>query len=189
MGLSHLLILSDGSKFDNSKHLAKSSNKLTIQQKIFARKDKTSNNYQKQRLTVARIHEKVKNQRLDLHHQITHKLICENQATSFCIEDLSVKNMVKNRKLAKSISDVAWGQFITLLTYKASWYGKNILKANRFFASSKTCSHCSHKLDKLPLSVRNWTCPNCKTIHDRDTNASINIRSQALADMAGLAIV
>ena len=189
LGLSHLLILSDGTKIDNPKHLSKSSNKLVIQQKIFARKDKTSNNYQKQRLTVARIHEKVKNQRLDLHHQITHSLICENQTTSYAIEDLSVKNMVKNRKLAKSISDVAWGQFIDLLTYKASWYGKNILKVNRFFASSKICSHCHHKLDRLPLSVRSWTCPNCATSHDRDINASNNIRSQALADVAGLAIV
>ena len=189
LGISHLLTLSDGSKFDNPKHLARASKRLEVQQKIFARKQKQSNNYQRQRLIVARIHEKVKNQRLDLHHQITHKLICENQATSFCIEDLSVKNMVKNRKLAKSISDVAWGQFINLLTYKASWYGKNILKVNRFFASSKTCSHCSHKLDKLSLSVRSWTCPNCAASHDRDINASNNIRSQALADVAGLAIV
>ena len=189
LGISHLLNLSDGSKFDNPKYLANASNKLTIQQKIFARKQKQSKNYQKQKLTVARIHEKVRYQRLDLHHKITHKLICENQATSFCIEDLSVKNMVKNHKLAKSISDVAWGQFVTLLTYKASWYGKNILKVNRFFASSKICSHCHHKLDNLPLSMRNWTCPSCQTHHDRDINASNNIRSQALADVAGLATV
>ena len=189
LGLSHLLILSDGSKFDNPKYLANASKRLAIQQKIFARKQKQSKNYQRQKLTVARIHEKVKNQRLDLHHQITHKLICENQATSFCIEDLSVKNMLKNRKLAKSISDVAWGQFVTLLTYKARWYGKNILKVNRFFASSKICSHCHHKLDSLPLSVRNWTCPNCATNHDRDINASNNIRSQALADALGLSAV
>ena len=189
LGLSHLLILSDGTKIDNPKYLANASKRLVIQQKIFTRKQKQSKNYQKQKLAVARIHEKVRNRRLDLHHQITHKLICENQATSFCIEDLSVKNMVKNRKLAKAINDVGWGQFITLLTYKASWYGKNILKVNRFFASSKICSHCSHKLDRLPLSVRSWTCPNCQTHHDRDINASNNIRSQALADVAGLATV
>ena len=189
LGLSHLLILSDGTKIDNPKYLANASKRLVIQQKIFTRKQKQSKNYQKQKLAVARIHEKVRNRRLDLHHQITHKLICENQATSFCIEDLSAKNMVKNRKLAKAINDVGWGQFITLLTYKASWYGKNILKVNRFFASSKICSHCSHKLDRLPLSVRSWTCPNCQTHHDRDINASNNIRSQALADVAGLATV
>ena len=97
--------------------------------------------------------------------------------------------MVKNRKLAKAINDVGWGQFVTLLTYKANWYGKNILKVNRFFASSKICSHCHHKLDNLPLSVRSWTCPSCQTHHDRDTNASNNIRQQALADVAGLATV
>ena len=97
--------------------------------------------------------------------------------------------MVKNRKLAKAINDVGWGQFVTLLTYKANWYGKNILKVSRFFASSKSCSHCHHKLDALPLSVRHWTCPSCQTQHDRDTNAASNIRSQALADVAGRATV
>ena len=189
LGISHLLNLSDGSKFDNPKYLANASKRLAIQQKIFARKQKQSKNYQKQKLAVARIHEKVRHGRLDLHHKITHSLICENQATSYALEDLAVKNMVKNRKLAKAINDVGWGQFVTLLTYKATWYGKNILKVNRFFASSKICSHCHHKLDNLPLSVRNWTCPSCQTHHDRDTNAASNIRSQALADVAGLATV
>lgn len=189
LGINHLLNLSDGSKFDNPKHLAKASKRLAVQQKIFARKQKQSKNYQKQKLAVARIHEKVRHQRLDLHHKITHSLICENQATSYALEDLAVKNMVKNRKLAKAINDVSWGQFVTLLTYKANWYGKNILKVNRFFASSKICSHCHYKLDSLPLPVRNWTCPSCQTHHDRDTNAASNIRQQALADVAGLATV
>jgi len=189
LGISHLLNLSDGSKVDNPKHLAKASQRLAIQQKIFSRKQKTSKNYQKQKLAVARIHEKARNGRLDLHHKITHSLICENQATSYALEDLAVKNMVKNRKLAKAINDVGWGQFVTLLTYKAKWYGKNVLKVNRFFASSKICSHCDHKLDSLALSVRSWSCPNCQTTHDRDINASNNIRSRALADVAGLATV
>ena len=189
LGINHLLSLSDGSKFDNPKHLANASKRLAVQQKIFARKQKQSKNYQKQKLAVARIHEKVQHGRLDLHHKITHKLVCKNQATSFCLEDLAVKNMVKNRKLAKAIHDVGWGQFVTLLTYKANWYGKNILKVIRFFASSKICSHCHHKLDSLPLSVRNWTCPSCHTQHDRDINAATNIRTQALADVAGLATV
>lgn len=187
LGISHLLNLSDGSKFDNPTHLAKAGKRLAIQQKIFARKHKASKNYQKQKLAVARIHEKVRNQRLDLHHQITHSLICENQATSYALEDLGVKNMVKNHKLAKAISDAGWGQFVTLLTYKAKWYGKNILRVDRFFASSKICSHCHHKLERLPLSVRVWTCPGCHAQHDRDINASNNIRAQALADVAGLA--
>lgn len=189
LGISHLLNLSDGSKFDNPKHLAKASKRLAIQQKIFARKQKQSKNHQKQKLAVARIYQKVRNQRLDLHHKITHKLICENQATSYALEDLAVKNMVKNRKLAKAINDVGLGQFVTLLTYKANWHGKNILKVNRFFASSKICSHCHHKLDSLPLSVRNWACPSCQTHYDRDINAASNIRKQALADVAGLATV
>ena len=189
LGISHLLNLSDGSKFDNPKHLAKASKRLSAQQKIFARKQKQSKNHQKQKLAVARIYQKVRNQRLDLHHKITHKLICENQATSYALEDLGVKNMVKNRKLAKAINDVGLGQFVTLLTYKANWHGKNILKVNRFFASSKICSHCHHKLDSLPLSVRNWACPSCQTHHDRDINAASNIRHQALADALGLSVV
>lgn len=189
LGISHLLILSDGSKFDNPKHLASASKRLAIQQKILTRKQKASKNYQKQKIAVARIHEKVRNARLDLHHKITHSLICENQATSYALEDLGVKNMVKNRKLAKAINDVGWGQLVTLLTYKAKWYGKNIIKVNRFFASSKICSHCHHKLDSLPLSARHWVCPNCHKHHDRDINASNNIRRQALADVAGLATV
>ena len=189
LGISHLLNLSDGSKFDNPKHLSNASKRLAVQQKIFARKQKQSKNHQKQKLAVARIYEKVRNQRLDLHHKITHKLICENQATSYALEDLGVKNMVKNRKLAKAIHDVGLGQFVTLLTYKATWYGKNILKVNRFFASSKICSHCHHKLDSLPLSVRNWACPSCQVKHDRDANAASNIRHQALADALGLSVV
>lgn len=189
LGISHLLNLSDGSKFDNPKHLANASKRLAVQQKIFARKQKTSKNHQKQKLAVARIYEKVRNQRLDLHHKITHKLICENQATSYALEDLGVKNMVKNQKLAKAIHDVGWGQFVTLLTYKANWHGKNILKVNRFFASSKICSHCHHKLDSLPLSVRNWACPSCQIQHDRDANAASNIRHQALANALGLSVV
>lgn len=184
LGLSHMLILSDGSKIDNPKHLSKASQQLAIEQKILARKDKNSKNHQKQKLIVAQIHEKVSNTRLDTQHKITHSLVCENQATSYAVEDLGVKNMVKNRKLAKAISDVAWGQFINILTYKARWYGKNIIKVDRFFASSKTCSHCHHKEHVLPLSVRHWTCPSCHATHDRDVNAAINIKNQALLDSA-----
>lgn len=184
LGLSHMLILSDGSKIDNPKHLSKASQQLAIEQKILARMDKNSKNYQKQKLIVAQIHEKVSNTRLDTQHKITHSLVCENQATSYAVEDLGVKNMVKNRKLAKAISDVAWGQFINILTYKARWYGKNIIKVDRFFASSKTCSHCHHKEHVLPLSVRHWICSSCYATHDRDINAAINIKNQALLDSA-----
>lgn len=189
LGLTHMLIMSDGQKIDNPRHLQKSQIRLEAQQKIFARKKKESKNYQGQKLRVARIHEKVRNTRLDLHHQITHQLICENQATSYAVEDLGVKNMVRNKKLARSISDVAWGQFLTLLTYKAQWYGKNILKIGRFQPSSKLCSNCGFKMEKLPLSIRSWNCPSCENSNDRDINASINIRNFALADALGLSAV
>ncbi|MDH1469744.1 RNA-guided endonuclease TnpB family protein [Shewanella sp. GD03713] len=189
LGLNHLLIQSDGQKIENPRYLRQSQKRLAVQQKIFARKKKESKNYQRQKLNVARIHEKVRLQRLDLNHKLTHHLICENQATTYAVEDLGIKNMVKNSKLAKSISDVAWGQFLTLLEYKAQWYGKNILKIGRFMPSSKTCSNCGYKMEKLPLSVRSWECPSCQLVRDRDINASLNIRNFALADALGLSVV
>lgn len=189
LGLNYLLIQSDGQKIENPKYLRQAQNGLAIQQKIFARKKKESKNYQRQKLNVACIYEKVRLQRLDLHHKLTHHLICENQATTYALEDLGIKNMVKNSKLAKSISDVAWGQFLTLLQYKAEWYGKNVLKIGRFVPSSKTCSCCGYKMEKLPLSVRLFECPSCNLVEDRDVNASINIRNFALADALGLRAV
>ncbi len=126
LGIANFLNFSNGTKIDNPRYLQQSENQLAKQQRIFSRKKKDSNNYLKQKLIVARIHEKIKNQRIDLTHKITYKLICENQATSYVLEDLSVKNMIKNRKLAKAIADVAWGQFVEVLSYKAKWYGKNI---------------------------------------------------------------
>lgn len=189
LGLNHLLIQSDGQKIENPRYLRQAQNRLAIQQKIFARKKKESKNYQRQKLNVARIHEKVRLQRLDLHHKLTHHLICENQATTYAVEDLGIKNMVKNSKLAKSISDVAWGQFLTLLQYKAEWYGKNVLKIGRFVPSSKICSCCGYKMEKLPLSVRLFECPSCNLVEDRDVNASINIRNFALADALGFSAV
>ena len=186
LGLNHLLIKSDGQKIENPRYLRQSQKRLVIQQKIFARKKKESKNYQRQKLNVVRIHEKVRLQRLDLNHKLTHHLICENQAITYAVEDLGIKNMVKNSKLAKSISDVAWGQFLTLLEYKAEWYGKNILRIGRFVPSSKTCSNCGYKMDKLPLNIRSWECPSCQLMRDRDINASLNIRDFALADALGL---
>ena len=189
LGLNHLLIQSDGQKIENPKYLRQAQKRLAIQQKIFARKKKESKNYQRQKLNVACIYEKVRLQRLDLHHKLTHHLICENQATTYAVEDLGIKNMVKNSKLAKSISDVAWGQFLTILQYKAKWFGKNILQIGRFVPSSKTCSCCGYKMEKLPLSVRLFECPSCNLVEDRDVNASINIRNFALADALGLRAV
>ena len=189
LGLNHLLIQSDGQKIENPKYLRQAQKRLAIQQKIFARKKKESKNYQRQKLNVACIYEKVRLQRLDLHHKLTHHLICENQATTYAVEDLGIKNMVRNRKLAKSISDVAWGQFLTILQYKAKWFGKNILQIGRFVPSSKVCSCCGYTMTKLPLSIREWQCPDCETVHDRDLNASLNIRNFALADALGHSVV
>ena len=185
LGLTHMLIQSDGDKVENPRYLKKAQKRLVIQQKIFSRKKKEAKNYRRQKLRVARVHEKVRNQRLDLHHKLTHKLICENQATTYAVEDLGVKSMVKNRKLAKSISDIAWGQFLTLLQYKAEWYGKNILRIGRFVPSSKVCAQCGYTMEKLPLHIRSWSCPDCLSVLDRDLNASMNIRNFALADVLG----
>ena len=185
LGLNDILIMSDGTKVKNPHHFRNAQTRLAIQQKIFARKKKESKNYQQQKLSVARIHEKVRQQRLDLHHKLTHQLICENQATSYAVEDLGIKNMVRNRKLAKSIADVAWFQFLTLLRYKAKWHGKNVLEIGRYMPSSKACSCCGYTHPKLPLSIRSWQCPECESVWDRDVNASLNIRKFALADALG----
>lgn len=189
LGLEHILIMSDGSKYDNPRYLRKAQSRLAAQQKIFARKNKESKNYQRQKIAVTRIHEKVRHQRLDLHHKITHQLICENQATSYAVEDLAIKNMVKNHKLARSIIDVAWGQFLNILRYKAGWYGKNILEIGRFVPSSKICSCCGYTAPKMPLHIRVWSCPDCESLWDRDVNASLNIKNFGLADALGLSAV
>lgn len=185
VGIEHLLNFSDGTKIANPRFIKESKESLATAQKILARKQLQSNNRHRQKKAVAKVHERTAQQRHDYLHKITHKLVSKNQATSFALEDLAVKNMLKNRKLSKAISDVAWGKLVTLLTYKATWAGKNILTIGRFEPSSKLCSCCGHKVDKLPLHIREWTCPNCKESLDRDTNASINIRNIALADALG----
>lgn len=180
LGLKHYLIDSNGNKIDNQKFLNKSLEKLQIAQKIFSRKKKWSNNREKQRLAVARCHEKITNQRNDFIHKLTHKLAYDNQVTSFAIENLNIKGMVKNRKLSRHISDSAWGNFIRCLEYKCKDLGKNVIKIDRFAPSSKTCNNCGHILDKLSLSTRYWDCPECHTHHDRDINAARNIKDFAV---------
>lgn len=187
LGLTHFLIDSDSNKTDNPRFLKASLEKLAKEQKIFARKKKGSNNRQKQKLKVAKVHESVANQRLDFLHKFTARLVFKNHATSFAVEDLNVKGMVKNRKLSRSITDVSWSKFKELLSYKCAWTGKNLLEISRFEASSKVCSQCNHKLEKLDLSVRRWECPVCHADHDRDVNAAVNIKRIALAEVAGLA--
>jgi len=154
--------------------------KRNREQRKLSRKKKGSNNRNKQRIRVAKVHEKITNQRNDFLQKISTMLISENQV--ICIEDLKIKNMVRNHKLAKCISSVSWGKFFNMLEYKANWYGNNIIKVPTMYPSSQTCSCCGYKNPLVKnLAVRKWECPNCHTIHDRDTNASINILNKGLS--------
>lgn len=176
LGLKTFLVASDGQSFDNPKFFRKSLSKLKyIQRKYSKHKGKRT----KHKLAV--VHEKVSNQRKDFLHKTSTKLIRENQ--TICIEDLNVSGMVKNHKLALSISDAGWGEFRRQLEYKADWYGKNILKIGRFEPSSKTCSACGTVNHELILSDREWTC-SCGITHDRDLNAAINIKNFALKNLS-----
>jgi putative transposase len=173
LGIKDFVITSKPEKFPNPRYFEKSLRRLKLRQRRLSRKVKGFNNRNKARLTVAKIHEKVANQRLDYQHKISLKLTGENQAIS--CEDLNIKGMVKNRKLAKQISDVAWGQFLTLLEYKGKLYGCEIERVDRFFPSSKRCSNCGYIKEDLSLKDREWICPECSKLHDRDINACLNI--------------
>ena len=177
MGIKSFITLSDGSKISNPKYLKNDIIRLKVLQRRASRKLKGSQNRKKANLFVARKHEKIANRRIDFIHKLTYELTCENQATTICIEDLAVSNLLKNHKLAQAISDVSWSKFIEILSYKCDWYGKNLVKVDRFFASSKLCNKCGWKNDSLTLNDRQWTCAVCGTTHDRDINASINIRN------------
>ena len=179
LGLKHFATISDGRKIENPKYLNQSGLRLKRYQRWLSRKKKGSNNREKQRLRVALIQEKITNQRSDFIHKLTYQLTHENQVNSIALEDLAIKNMVKNHYLARAITDVAWREFRRQMEYKCNWYGKNLLIIGRFEASSKTCS-CGYVNQELKLSDRKWTCPKCKTRHDRDILASQNIKRFAL---------
>ena len=188
VGIKDFCVLSNGERIENPKHLRNNLLKLKVLQRRASKKTKGSNNRKKANLKVALFHEKIKNRRKDFLHKLSSKLIRENQ--SIAIEDLNIKGMIQNHKLAQSISDVSWSEFFRQLEYKSDWYGKNLIKIGRFDASSKTCS-CGEVNNELILSDREWTCKVCGLIHDRDLLASQNIKHFALLkdnlDRAGYA--
>ena len=170
MGLKAFVVLSTGEGVANLKYYARSEKKLAKLQRRHAKKQKGSKNKNKARKKVAKLHAHIAAQRRDFQHKLSTRLIRENQ--TICVETLAVKNMVKNPKLAKAISDVGWSEFLRQLEYKAAWYGRTLVKIDRWFPSSKTCSACGHVLKTLTLEVREWTCPVCGVVHDRDINAA-----------------
>ena len=177
LGLKDFLVLSTGSKIKNGRFLKHYEHQLKLNQKSLSRKTKGSNRYENQRLKVARIHEKISNSRMDLIHKVSLNLV-RNYDQIF-LEDLNVKGMVKNHKLSKSISDVSWSKFVEVLTYKANWNDKEVIKVGRFFPSSKTCNSCGWINNSLTLNERTWTCK-CGLEVDRDLNAAKNILNEGL---------
>ena len=179
LGITSLITTSNGDQITNPKHFKKLKKKLAKYQKALSRKQKGSNNRSKARLKVARIHAKIKDSRRDFTHKLTTKLVKENQLIAF--EDLAVKNLVKNHKLAQVISDANWAEIIRQVKYKSEWYDRKAVLIDRWFPSSKLCSVCLNRVESLPLNIREWDCPSCNAHHDRDINASINILAAGLA--------
>jgi putative transposase len=181
LGLKHFAVVTDGvhiSKYDNPKHLAKHEKNLKRKQQKLARKVKGSNSRNRYRRVIAKVYERVSNSRQDFLHKLSYKLVSDSQAV--IVENLHVLGMVRNHKLAKSISDVGWGTFTNFLAYKLARKGAKLIEIDRWFPSSKLCSNCFYQISELSLDVREWTCPHCNTHHDRDGNAAINIRAEGI---------
>ena len=178
LGLKDFVITSDNKKFKNNRYTKKYAKQLKKAQQHLSRKQKGSNGFEKQKIKVAKIHEKIASCRLDTLHKVSKELV--KSYDLICIEDLNVKGMIKNHKLSKHIADASWGNFVTLLQYKCDWYGKELVKVNRFYPSSKSCGDCGWINQELKLSDREWTCKSCGVVHDRDVNASRNILKEGL---------
>ena len=179
LGLSHFAILSTGEKIAAPNTFRKNEEKLAKLQRKLAKKTKGSANRKKAKLKVAKLHAKIADSRKDFLHKLSTRLINENQVIA--IETLAVSNMQKNHNLAKSIADASWSEFVRQLEYKSLWYGRELVGIDRWYPSSKRCSDCGHTVKKMPLSVREWTCPECGSIHDRDINAARNVLAAGLA--------
>ncbi len=188
LGITDFAILSNGQKIDNNRFTSKMEKTLKREQRKLSRRALNAKkagkelfeakNYQKQKQKVARLHEKVINQRTDFLNKLSTEIVKNHD--SICIEDLNTKGMLRNHKLAKSISDVSWFSFVSKLQYKAEWYGREIIKVDKWFPSSQLCSECGHKDSKKSLNIREWSCPVCHSHHDRDINASKNILAEGL---------
>ena len=179
LGLTHFAILSTGEKVAAPNTFRKHEAKLAKLQRRLAKKQKGSANRKKAKLKVAKLHAKIADSRKDFLHKISTRLVNENQVIA--IETLAVSNMQKNHSLAKSIADASWSEFVRQLEYKALWYGRELVGIDRWYPSSKRCSDCGHTVAKMPLNVREWACPECGTIHDRDINAARNVLAAGLA--------
>ena len=184
LGIKSLLIDSNGTEIKNERFLKKHLKKLKYLHRQHSKKSKGSKSRERSRIKLAKQYQKVTDQRNNYLHQVSTKLINDNQV--IVLEDLAVKNMVKNHKLAQAISDVSWGSLVSMLKYKAMWYNRQVIQIDRFYPSSKTCSHCHHLMSSMDLSIREWVCPSCGTHHDRDVNAAKNILRQGLNIMSGL---
>jgi putative transposase len=182
VGLKDLFVTDSGFKSDNPRHTAKYAVRLALLQRRLSKKAKGSKNRAKARLKVAKLHAKIADCRLDNLHQLSRRLINENQVV--CVESLKVKNMIRNPKLSKAIADAGWGELVRQLQYKGEWAGRSIVAIDPYFPSSKRCSCCGFTMKKMPLDVRQWVCPECGEPHDRDINAARNIKAAGLAVLA-----
>ena len=188
VGLSHFVTDSSGHKHPNPRFLKRASHNLKRKQRQLSRKQKGSHRRSKARVLLAKCHERLKQARADFQHKVSKRIIDENQAV--IVESLKIQNMLKNKRLAKHISDASWDSFLQKLAYKAKSQGKHFVCIDQWFASSKTCCHCQHRVAGMPLSVRQWKCPSCNISHDRDINAAINIKQQGIMQLkaAGLSV-
>lgn len=179
LGLTHFAILSTGEKITSPNAFRMNEVSLAKRQRILAKKVKGSKNRIKAKIKVAKLHAKIADTRRDFLHKLSTRLVNENQVIA--IETLAVSNMQKNRCLSKSIADAGWSEFVKQLKYKSLWYGRELVGIDRWYPSSKRCSDCGHTVQKMPLSMREWVCPECGAIHDRDVNAAKNVLAAGLA--------